>query len=92
MKRTFVETINKVWDNMKVMEGWDSLDDLLVEDLVARVEIFDSAKGQGLFQTSATEIEKAFSIFAYRVMELDPSFHESDEYHSMLDCLSEIEL
>ena len=92
MKRTFIETINGVWNKMKVTEGWDSLDDLLVEDLVARVENLDSAKGQGLFQTNFNDVEAAFSLFAYRVMELDPYFHESDEYHSMLDCLSEIEL
>jgi hypothetical protein len=91
MERTLMSTINEVWNKMKAMEGWDSLDDLLVEDLVAGVENLDSAK-QGLFQTSAADVETAFSLFAYRVMELDPSFHESDEYHSMLDCLSEIEL
>ena len=91
MKESFIGILDDVWNKMKVTEGWDFLDDLLVEDLVARVEILDSAK-QGLFQTSAADVETAFSIFAYRVMELDPSFHESDEYHSMLDCLSEIEL
>ena len=91
MKKSFIRVLNDVWNKMKVTEGWDSLDDLLVEDLVAGVENLDSAK-QGLFQTSAADVEAAFSLFAYRVMELDPSFHESDEYHSMLDCLSEIEL
>ena len=90
MERTFISTINEVWDKVKTMGDWDCFDNFMVEDLVTRITNFENAaRGQSLFQTSVAEVERSFTLVAYRIMELDPMFNESDEYNFMLDCLAE---
>lgn len=85
MKRTFIETINKVWSSMKSMDDWDLLDDLLVEDLIAGVETV----GQPL-RTNVCDVVAAFTVVVDRILDFDPEFQESDDYNVMLNCLADL--
>ena len=88
MKRTFIETINKVWSSMKSMDGWDLLDDLLVEDLIATFDVANARCSWA--STSANDAIAAFTVVVERVLDFDPEFQESDDYHFMLNCLAEL--